>query len=102
MFYFLIKLIFKRAANSVNDTKNIISVEQIILDDKIIERVIKQNNTQNITELKFKDICNVKEDKYNLYLFINEHSAMILVKSKMDNVEGLKQIINKNNLEKSI
>lgn len=101
-FYFIFKYSINKAAKQVNSTNKIIEVKQEILNDRIIEKVLKEQKLENSSELKFADIYRLDEDKNNLYLWINKNAALIIRKDKISNIEDLKQIINKNNLEKKI
>lgn len=101
-FYFIFRYSIIKAAKQVNNTNKIIEVQQEILDDRIVERVIKEQNMENLSELKFDDVYKVEEDKDNLYLWINKAFALIIMKNKIDNIDELKERINKNNLEKKI
>ena len=98
--YFFLKKSVLDGAKKANFIKDINCIEQIVGEDKIIEKVIDYEGTENIGEYYFKDMLCAKEDKNNFYLYLNKNAAVIVGKSKIENINGFKEILIKNNLLK--
>ena len=87
-------------AKKVNFIKDIISVEQTIYENKITEKVIRTGDIEMSGEYYYKDVVMVKEDKENFYIYLNNNSAIIVNKSKLENVKWFKKVLADNELVK--
>ena len=94
-FYFYLRNTILSSAKKANFVADIISVEQIIFEDKIVEKVKKKDNVENVGEYYYSDIAFVKEDKFNLYLYLNPNAAVIVSKSKLDNLDDFMKLLEK-------
>jgi len=97
VFYSLRKII-KDSTKRINFTKDIAAIEQDFDNDKIVEKVIRKDNVETNGEYYYKDIAFVKEDKSNYYLYLNNKSAIIVIKRKFENIEQFKKILIDNKL----
>ena len=97
--YFSSKKSIYNSAKKVNFIKNIISIEQEIYEDKIVEKVLKTDGCENVGEYYYKDFIFVKEGKRHYYLYLNSNAAIIVDKEKLENKENFDKILKINNLK---
>lgn len=93
MYYYLLKYIIIRNAKNINMSNKIVSVEIEIKEDVLIERVIKENNNENISECNYLDVSKIKEDKNNFYLYLTKNAAIIISKEKLEDIENFKKLL---------
>ena len=86
-----------RKTNFVRDIK---IVEQVVCKDKILEKVTRDSGVENNGEYYYRDMILVKEDKNNFYMYLNNNSAIIVGKNKLDDICGFKKILRDNDLIK--
>ena len=96
--FYSVRKIVKDGAKRMNFTKDILAIEQEYDNDKITEKVIRKGNTETSGEYYYKDIAFVKEDKRNYYLYLNNNAAIIVIKSKLENISHFKKILIDNKL----
>lgn len=101
---FVIKNFVKKSiyenAKKVNFVNDIISIEQTVYEDKIMEKVFRKGDIEMSGEYYYKDVVMVKEDKENFYIYLNNNSAIIVNKSKLENVKWFKKVLADNKLVK--
>ncbi len=69
------------------------SVEILIEEDKIIEKVIRENGEESVGEYKYEDIIKIRNDRNNFYLYIDKKSALVIDKKKLDNIIEFKKTL---------
>ena len=77
--YFLCRKLIYDNAKKANYIRDIKYVEQEIYEDKLVEKVVRTGEQENIGEYFYKDIVLVKEDKKNFYLYLNMNCENFLV-----------------------
>lgn len=100
IFYFAFRAIISSSAKKINCLNKVVGVEQEILEDRIIERVIKEEDSVNEGIYYYKDIIVLKEDKNNFYLYINKNAAVIVNKDKVEELEKFKLVLRNHKLLK--
>ena len=95
---YLLKNNIKENTKKSKFSKGLIYIEQIIYEDKIIEKVYWEKNIENTSEYYYKNVKMLKEDKNNFYLYLNDNSALIVNKSKLENIDQFEKILKANNL----
>ena len=98
--YFFTKKTIIDSAKKANFIKNIKYIEQTFDEEKLVEKVVDYQELENVGEYHFKDMVEAKEDNKNFYLYLNKNAAVIVVKSKIENINSFKEILIKNNLLK--
>lgn len=98
--WFVLKKSIMDSAKKINFVDDIIYMEQEILEDKIVEKVFKKGDIENVGEYYYKDIVFVKQDKAAFYLYLNNNVAIIIGKSKLENINDFEQKLKEYNLLK--
>lgn len=98
--WFVLKKSIMDSAKKINFVDDIIYMEQEILEDKIVEKVLKKGDIENVGEYYYKDIVFVKQDKAAFYLYLNNNVAIIIGKSKLENINDFEQKLKEYNLLK--
>lgn len=98
--YFFTRKAVLDSAKKANFIKNIKYIDQTINEDKIVEKVVDYQELENIGEYYFDDMICSKDDDKNFYLYLNKNAAVIVSKSKIENINSFKEILIKHNLLK--
>lgn len=93
LFYYFLKKSLAKSAKTINRTNKIIELKIQIEEDKIIEKVVQENNVETESAYFYKDIVKLGEDKYNFYLYITNKSAVIVNKQKLENIDSFRSLI---------
>lgn len=76
-----------------NKIETIEYVEQKIYEDRIEEKVKKNNLEIMESKYYYLDIVKIIEDKFNYYLFVTKNSCLIVSKNKIINKTEFMQIL---------